>query len=178
MNNWFRYALYSFLSILVLVAIMGLMTPNPANTYGMNWSYNMNVPGMPMQMSYSGMGTMPMNWMNWANTPMGAMPNASGGMAMMPMQMNYSGMGAMPMNWMNAPMGAMPMNNMAMRNMAVMPGAGVGMPMNWMNNWTNTPMGTMPNANAGMAMMPMQMPMNWMNWTNTPMGAMPMGIIR
>ncbi len=169
MNNWLRYALYSFLGILLLVAIMGLLAPD--NPYG-------NMAGMQMQQMGPMSGGMQarqgndmrMNagMMNMGNMPpRGAYP-ASGmaGMQMQPMQ-PMGNMGASmpqmaPMQGASYPQGAIPMNGVI-----VMPLPNGGVAVMPMNN-----MGQMPQA-AGMGMVPMsntgQMPQGG------GMGMMPMG---
>ncbi|SDD66485.1 hypothetical protein [Sporomusa acidovorans] len=137
-NQWLRYALYSFLGILLLLVIGGLVAPNQAmygyGQYGQMPMGNMNMGQMPMgnmnmgqmPMGNMNMGQMPMGNMNMGQMPMGNMNMGQmpmGNMNMGQMPMGNMNMGQMPMGNMN--MGQMPMGNMNMGQMQG--GGGMGM---------------------------------------------------
>lgn len=123
MNSWLRLALFSFVAILISMAVLsfvspgGLMGTNAINSnmyYGnmpMNTPYsNMQVQsGMPMNQSSGGMGM--------TNMPMGNTQMQSG----MPMNQGAGGMGMMSMPMGNTQMQSTPMNqgtgNMKTNNM-------------------------------------------------------------
>lgn len=106
MNSWLRLALFSFVAILISMAILAFVSPG--GFMGNNaMNPNMYYGNMPMNTSYGNMqmqGGMPMN-------------QSSGGMGMMNMPM-----GNMPMQ--SAPMtqstGSMPANNMQMNTNSMM----------------------------------------------------------
>ena len=141
-NAWFRYAMYSFLGILILVAIMGLLTSNSmSSNMAMMPMGNMSMGGNSMGMAP--MGNMQMGGgMGQMGSMGGMMPNGTqmngfyihplpnGGIAIVPM----NGMGGVQMG--NMPMGGMqmgmPMNSMSGGGMGMgsMGGMGMmGMPM-------------------------------------------------
>lgn len=122
-NQWLRYALYSFLGILLLMAVGGLMTGNQQPMYGRQ---GMAMPGMNM-----GGGGMPMQGYGMPQVilvPVAVMPTGQMGMPMGQMQGN--GMG-MPMGMQGGSMGmmgGMPMGQSG--NMGQMQGGGgMGMMM-------------------------------------------------
>lgn len=136
-NPWLRYALYSFLGILLLMVFVGLLAPNQQGMYGQGQMQMM--PGMNggnMQMPYgnasftggmmvpvilvpvnmqmhNAMGQMPMG-MQGGQMPMNTM---QGNMGQMPMGMQ-SGMGQMPMGMQGGNMGNMQGGGMGMMNMS------------------------------------------------------------
>lgn len=147
MNSWLRLALFSFVAILISMAVLTFISPGGfmgTNAMNQNMYYRnmpINVPmgnmqmtgNMPMNMGSSGMNmmSMPMNssgggmgMMNMGNMPMNQ--SSGGGMGMMnmmPMNMGSGGMGMMNMPMGNMPMqqSGMPMNNMPMNgNMDMM----------------------------------------------------------
>lgn len=158
-NAWFRYAMYSFLGILILVAIMGLLTSN---------SMSSNMAMMPMgNMSMGGnsMGMAPMGNMQMGGG-MGQM-GSMGGMMPNGTQMNgfyihplpNGGIAIVPMNGMGGvQMGNMPMNNNS--SMGMMGGNMGGMMGNMSGGNMNMPMGGMQmgmGSMGGMGMMGMPM---------------------
>ncbi len=115
-NGWFKLAVFSFIGILVSMAVLGLISNSSLGGYNaqmqqqamqQNNMANMNMQGVNMQGGMSTQGNMNMN----GNMQMGNMQ------------------GNMPMNGMNMPMqGNMPMNGMNMPMQSNMPMNGMGMP--------------------------------------------------
>lgn len=160
-NPWLRYALYSFLGILLLMTVAGLLTPNQQTMYGhqqgqMTSGMNTGFDGNNMQMN-RGMVVpvimVPMNSMYM----MGQMPSGNmGNMSQMPMNMQGGGMGMMSM-----PMGGMQGGNMGnMQNGSSSGGMGMmNMPMGGMQGGS---MGNMQSGSSGGGMGMMNMPMGGM----------------
>lgn len=182
-NPWLKYALYSFLGILILVAMLGLVMPGQ-NQYSSNMMPMGNTSGrvqmgggggMPMNSMPAGgsggmSGMMPNNQMAQMQSasPMGNSTMPSGGMQMngvMVVPLPNGGVAVIPMNNGMASSGMqtgnMPMNNMpggGGGGMAVnaMPAGGSGMGMMPMGGGGGMPMSSMPagGASANTSSMP------------------------
>lgn len=152
-NPWLRYALYSFLGILLLMVFVGLLAPNQQGMYGQGQMQMMpgmnggNMQQMPYgNASFTGGMMVPVILVP-VNMPMhnamGQMGMQGGNMGMNQMPMGMQGgmgmMGQMPMNNMQGNMGQMPMG---------MQGGMGQMPMGMQGGMGQMPMG-MQGGNMG-----------------------------
>lgn len=132
-NPWLRYALYSFLGILLLMAVVGLLAPNQQSMYGQSYGQSHGrgqmMPGM--NTGFAGNGQMPMGNASFNGGMM--VPVIMVPVNSMPMGMQYGmpmgqmTMGQMPMGMQSGNMGMQGQMPMGMQSQMPMQGGGMGM---------------------------------------------------